>query len=252
MKAVIHAFRAWGPSLRGKVVALHVDNRSVVAYLLKEGGTKSPGLCSLTKTLFAILDRWEISLRPAYLRGIANIEADSLSRGKQMQEWCILPQVASQIFSQVGWPRWDLFASQASAQATLYFSIDNQDNSQGMDALLQDWAQLKGPLYAFPPPQLIPQTLSKLVVEQVALTLIAPCWEDSGKPYFISFIFHILLLNFRAILPGIRAQISHMTLCHLTSPSLLTRGALCRSVQFREAFTRSALFGEALSRSAPF
>ena len=209
MKAVILTFKAWGSSLRGKVVALHCDNKAVVAYLMKEGGTKSPGLCHLTRILFSLLDKWAISLRPAYLRGIANIEADSLSRGKQLQEWCLLPQVASQIFTQ-GRPRWDLFASQASAQADRFFSIDSRDSSQGMDALLQDWASLRGPLYAFPPPQLIPQTLSKVVVEQIDLTLIAPCWEDSGKPIFNLATTNFHILSICAIFTKMRAQISHV------------------------------------------
>ena len=181
LQAAINAMRRWGPDLRGQVVGLQADNRTTVAYLLREGGTKSKILCQLTRTMFSILDRWNITLRPAYLKGIANIGADCLSRGVEIRDWCIRPEVARTIFSMVGNPTWDLFASQESSQARYFYSIDPKDSSQGTDSLLQDWSCLTGVLYAFPPPQLIPQTLQKAVSERVQLVLIAPCWEDSGK-----------------------------------------------------------------------
>jgi len=184
LKAAINAVRTWAPDLRGQVVALQADNKTAVAYLLKEGGTRSRILCHLTRVMFRILDRWDITLRPAYLKGIANVEADCLSRGLEVRDWCLRPEVARQIFSRTGHPSWDLFASRESSQAPFYYSIESDSRSQGTDCLLQDWSSLRGTIYAFPPPQLIPQTLQKLVTEQVQIILIAPCWEDSGE-YFL-------------------------------------------------------------------
>jgi len=192
MRAALLALKTWAPMMRGLTVAIHSDNRAMVAYLLKEGGTKSPSLCSLTKEIYTIIDRWGISLRPAYLKGVANIEADSLSRGREVREWCLLPRVVDRIVARVGPLHCDLFASQASTLAPLFFTVTKGDSSAlGMDALLHDWSQLGPGLFAFPPPQLLPQVLRKVVIEGVDLSLVAPCWEDATwMPELLSLATH--------------------------------------------------------------
>ena len=73
----------------------------------------------------------------------------------------------------------DLFASASTAQLPVYFTLDKRDpQAAGVDAFLQPWEQ--GLLYAFPPPQLIPQILAKLTRDQGQMILIAPCWEDAA------------------------------------------------------------------------
>ena len=92
MRAVLLALKAWAPLLRGSTVAWYVDNRTVVAHLLKEGGTRAWDLCLLTKQVFALLDKWSINIRPVYLKGIENVGADALSHGSEVLEWCFAPQ----------------------------------------------------------------------------------------------------------------------------------------------------------------
>ena len=106
----------WAPRLRGRTVSLQVENRSVVAYLLKEGGTRSRPLCLLTMQVFHLCQKLGIALRPAYLPGVANVAADALSRGRQVVEWHLNPTVVGDIFSCWGQPEVDLFASRETAQ----------------------------------------------------------------------------------------------------------------------------------------
>ena len=181
MTAVHLALKAWAPSLKGSTVAWYADNKTVVAHLLKEGGTRAWDLCLLTKQVFKLLDRWTITLRPAYLKGIANSGADALSRGKEVKEWHLAPQTAKLLFRSWGRPNWDLFADRHNSQCRQYFTLDRTDpRAAGVDAFLQDWASLQGRLYAFPPPQLVPQVLATMVRHKVNLTVIAPCWEDAA------------------------------------------------------------------------
>lgn len=181
MRAVLLALKEWAPLLRGKVIAWYADNKTVVAYLLKEGGTRSWSLCLLTKEVFRILDRWAITIRPAYLKGIANAGADALSRGRAVKEWCLDPRVSTRLFRRRGAPQWDLFADGENHLAPLYFSLDRTDKrAQGIDAFMQEWGTLQGRIYAFPPPQLIPQVLSRIVTARMELLLVAPCWEDAA------------------------------------------------------------------------
>lgn len=79
LRAVLNAVWQWAPLLHGQVVSVQLDNCSAVAYILREGGTCSTRLMSLTKQLF-LADLWQIELCLCYLPGIANIEADALLR----------------------------------------------------------------------------------------------------------------------------------------------------------------------------
>lgn len=123
LRAIYLAFKQWGPSLRGKTVAVQSDNRTAVAYILREGGTCSRRLLDLTRDLLGLTDRWGITIRPSYIPGLVNIEADSLSCGKSVQEWCILPWIPQQIFHRWGIPQVDLFASSQNSQCDQFFSI---------------------------------------------------------------------------------------------------------------------------------
>lgn len=80
-------------TLQGSTVAIHCNNKTAVTYTIWEGGTKSRSLMKWTRKLWCLTDKWCILLRPAYLPGMANLEADALSRGKRVQEWALLPHI---------------------------------------------------------------------------------------------------------------------------------------------------------------
>ena len=150
-----------------------------VAYLSKEGGTRSPQLCALTRQVLTKCDLHSINLRPAYLPGIANVEADGLSRGKELQEWTLSRPVVLSLFRRWGRPFADLFASREAHLLPRYFTLDRTDKRAiGCDAFLTPWTK---PLYlAFPPPQLLCQVLGKLHRDRTSLILIAPDWKDAS------------------------------------------------------------------------
>jgi hypothetical protein len=185
MRAVLLAVHHWRDALAGQSVLLLVDNLTTVMYLKKEGGTKSVMLARLTKEISDICMSHNIRLVPCYLPGMANIEADALSRGKTQDEWFLLPSVAQKIFRSFGFPDVDLFASRETAQTQTYFSLDRHDRqSLGIDALNQPWDF--GLMYAFPPPSLILSLLQKYRRSKGKLLLIAPFWPDA--PWFAELI----------------------------------------------------------------
>lgn len=63
LRAIFLALRQWAPLLHGLTVAIHCDNRTAVAYFLKEGGTKSHPLMEWSRRLLTIADKWGIHLR---------------------------------------------------------------------------------------------------------------------------------------------------------------------------------------------
>jgi hypothetical protein len=178
LQAIYNATLQWAPLLRGKVVSVHSDNKTAVAYILREGGTRSPPLMALTRRLLHLVDKWGITLRPCYIPGIANVEADALSRSRVITEWSLLSGIFRRLFLLWGTPNVDLFASAHNAVVHQYFSIHRHDHQAlGLDALQHQWDFPW--MYAFPPPHLILQTLAKLAASPGILLLITPWWTDA-------------------------------------------------------------------------
>ena len=80
--------------LSGKVVALHLDNSTVKAYLCNQGGTVSPVLSRLACQILSLTDKHDITLIPAYIPTHFNVGAGYLSQDQILPEWHLLPQVA--------------------------------------------------------------------------------------------------------------------------------------------------------------
>ncbi|XP_074109617.1 uncharacterized protein LOC141534265 isoform X1 [Cotesia typhae] len=86
MLAVYQALAQQGQCLRGAHILLQSDNRTVVSYIRKEGGTRSVELYSLTYQLLTLVDELQIMLSAYYLPGRYNGTADRLSRKRALPE----------------------------------------------------------------------------------------------------------------------------------------------------------------------
>ena len=168
-------------SLQGRTVAVLCDNTTAVAYLRKEGGTRSPLLNSLAQAILRWTDL-SIRLAPQFLPGSDNVLADALSRPHQLphSEWSLNMTVFRSLRRM--WPiQIDLFATSANRRCSIYFSPFHDPMSAGTDAFLQSWDGLQA--YAFPPVAIIPRVLAKLRASTgTDLTLVAPHWAQ--RPWF--------------------------------------------------------------------
>ena len=63
--------------LAGKVVAMHMDNSIMKAYLCSQGGTVSPFLSRLVCCILHLADKNRLPLIPAYIPTHFNVEANS-------------------------------------------------------------------------------------------------------------------------------------------------------------------------------
>ena len=94
-----------------KVVALHLDNSTVKAYLCNRGGTVSPFLSRLACWILSLTDKHGVTLIPAYIPTHLNVEANYLSWDWMLPEWHLLPQVVQAASHLWGLPEVDLLAS---------------------------------------------------------------------------------------------------------------------------------------------
>ncbi|CAH2086453.1 unnamed protein product [Euphydryas editha] len=99
-------------------ILLLKDNRTVVSYMTKEGGTKSKALLDLTRKILLIMDQLNIHITGQYFPGHYNTEVDVLSRIKPSPEWHLLPLATRKIFQIWGTPEIYLWILDISTSET--------------------------------------------------------------------------------------------------------------------------------------
>ncbi|KAI5644926.1 reverse transcriptase (RNA-dependent DNA polymerase) domain-containing protein [Phthorimaea operculella] len=177
MYAVYGAISSQKDSLQGAHIHIQSDNRTLVAYVRHEGGTRSLALLELTTRLMELTEQLEITLTATYLPGRYNGIADRLSRNRPVPEWHLLPQASAALFKIWGVPDVDLFASKRSAVVRPYVTWDKGDkNALFCDAFSQRWQFRLA--WVFPPPNLMPRVLNHLNSAEGKFIVIAPNWTQ--------------------------------------------------------------------------
>jgi hypothetical protein len=175
MEAVFRTCHHFQDQLRDKLVLIKCDNSTVVSYINKEGGTRSPSLGMLAWKLLIWAEKRNISLTAEHIPGVENCLADKLSRTfASPLEWRLNPSVVQKIFHQWGTPLIDLFASADNRQTQVFCSRFPEPQAYHVNALSLDWEGMFG--YAFPPISLIPLVLERVVRFRCTIILIAPRW----------------------------------------------------------------------------
>ena len=97
LKAVSLALRNFKDQCQSQTVLVATDNSTVVAYINKQGGTRSVEMCTLLWKIMTWCHRYHITLKARHIPGCLNVMAD-LSRSNQVQstEWSLHPQVFKQ------------------------------------------------------------------------------------------------------------------------------------------------------------
>ena len=136
--AILYAVQGFLPHLRGRSVAVYSDNSTALAYLRKQGGTRSSSLNAVAQELLRLCESQSVHLFPQFIPGHLNVLADSLSRRSQVlgSEWTLCPQAVSELLH--WWPATiDLFATSLNHRLLVYFSTIYDPMSAGTDAMLQ-------------------------------------------------------------------------------------------------------------------
>ena len=200
LKAVHLALISFLPQVEKKNVLIRTDNSTVVAYINKEGGTRSLPLCLLMWEIFNWAENFNINLRAAHIPGKKNVIADSLSRSRKyhkLTEWSLDTEVVKKIFQIFYTPNIDLFATRENRQLAVFCSPRPTEGAWCTDALSANWKGMYA--YAFPPQILLHRVLRKVQQEPCTLILIAPLSPtQSWFPVLLE-----LVIDYPRLLPGI-------------------------------------------------
>lgn len=181
MRATFLALTSLASQIRGQRVLLRLDNRAAVAYLQRQGGTRSTSLLREVEPIMLWAKKNVLDLRAMYLPGRLNTEADTLSRKfLDNNEWALHPQVFHQIANLWDPPQVDLFATPGNAKLTRFVSRLPYTQAEEVDALSCPWRFTTA--YAFPPRPLIFKFLLRLLRETVQVLAVLPYWPK--RPWF--------------------------------------------------------------------
>ena len=113
MKAVLLALQFLKMDFKNNQVLITSDNTSVVAYINRQGGTRSAKLCALMWRILTWCHKNNVTLRARHVPGSLSVIVDGLSRRNQIQstEWFLSPQIFKQISKLWGSPQVELFAT---------------------------------------------------------------------------------------------------------------------------------------------
>ena len=164
---------------RGVSVLLQLDNSTAVAYINNLGGTVSPLLTSMARSLWLWALERDIVISAQHIPGVSNTTADLESRvERDRSDWMLVPAVFQKINQIFGPLEIDLFASRLTHQLPRFFSWRPDPQAEAVDAFQQDWSQLRG--YANPPWCLVGRVLNKVRTQQAQLVLVAPVWRGQS------------------------------------------------------------------------
>ncbi|XP_006820442.1 uncharacterized protein LOC102805810 [Saccoglossus kowalevskii] len=179
MLAVQFSLQSFKKAVKNRAVLIRSDNQTVVAYLNKEGGTKSQSLNDHAVAVLKWCAQNKVELMCKHIPGVQNGVADSLSRGKPYDdtEWELSQTAVNLVFDMWGEPQVDLFATPENKKRPVFVTRYPDKQSLTWDAFQMEWGGMFS--YAFPPFPLIHRTLQKLEQsENSHMILVAPNWPS--------------------------------------------------------------------------
>jgi hypothetical protein len=203
LRAVLLTLRHFQTSIKGKSILLSTDNSTTVAYINRQGGLRSKALYTQTLELFTFLEENKIEVRAKHIPGKLNVLADQLSRDGEIvnTEWSLHPSIIKAIWSELGTPHVDLFATRFNHKLPTYVSPIPDKMALTTDAMTMDWTGLW--VYAFPPTTLMNKVMDKFNRENCEMILIAPWWPN--QPWFTTVLSS--LIDFPRKLPDIKRML---------------------------------------------
>ena len=150
------------------------DNTTAMAYIRKEGGTRSLPLLEEAREILLLASSLSLRILPVYLPSDENHLADAASRFQQLPDWHLHPSAFKMLTARWGLPDIDLFATSASTHLPMFFAWGEDSRAQALDALAQFWDFRLA--YAFPPPPLLPRTIEKFRRSSGNFILVTPHW----------------------------------------------------------------------------
>ena len=154
----------------------------MVAYINKQGGTRSLFLCLEAESLIILAFDRDQYFRARHLPGKFNVIADALSRPDRIigTEWSLSAEVFRDSCRQLGTPNSDLFATSRNNKLPVFCSPLPESKAFSTDAMSFSWDVRCA--YAYSQLGFLTDVLYKIQRSHCEIFLVAPCWP--GQLWF--------------------------------------------------------------------
>ncbi len=180
-RAVFLALQTFLPSVENRNVLIETNNTTTLAYINKEGGTRSFQVYMETRDLLLWCHEKNVKIRAVHIKGSLNVMADLLSRDLKTinTEWSVHPQVIKNIWKMWYIPDVDLFATLYNNKLPTHVRPFPDPKVLATDAITMDWTGRK--VYAFTPFAILKKVIAKLEQSPTCeMILITPYWPNQS------------------------------------------------------------------------
>ena len=159
----------------GDHVSLAMDSMTAVAFVRRQGGTRSRLLCRSALELWRLVIARGGWVTASWVSRDSNTQADLLSKHSiLLWDFGLLEEVATFLWDRFFRPSTDLFGSSTFHLVDEYYTCFQDPQAARRDAFTApNWPQDS---YAFPPPPLLSKTLQMIETQGVRAILVAPRW----------------------------------------------------------------------------
>lgn len=185
LQAVLLAIQAFRASLLGTTVEFRIDNTTAVSYLRNAGGY-FPHLVAIARQVWLHLLAVDATPSFMHLRGVLNVVADALSRGRFVtvlsqqygqvdpDDWQLHPALFRHIDRSWGPHTVDRFARSRTRQCARFWSRVLEPGCEGVNAFTADWSGENN--FVNPPFGSLLLVLRHLLRCRAQATVIVPHW----------------------------------------------------------------------------
>lgn len=167
--------------MQGQQLLLLCDNMSVVYYLNRQGGTRSPAMSVIARAIWELVTSWGSGLVSEHLPREFNVIADEDSKAKYSRnDWKLNPRWFQMLDAEWGPHHVDTFASALNHHLPRYCTWEADSMALAQDAFSISWAGMN--VWINPPWVLIGRILNKVIRDGCDATLITPHWPS--QPWF--------------------------------------------------------------------
>jgi hypothetical protein len=154
-------------------MTIRSDNATTVCNLQRQGAGVT--LLGITRAIFSLLQELDIRLAVAHIPGKLNTLTDAFSRMEVTGDYALNPTSFWQAIQLLGvMPTIDMFAHNKNNKLARFVSLEGSLSSGAVaiDAFRLDWS--KELPYLFPPIQLVPEVLQRLVELRIWAIMVVP------------------------------------------------------------------------------
>ncbi len=180
-RTVFLALQTFLPSVKNRNVLIETNNTTTLAYINKEGGTRSFHVYMETIDPLLWCHEKNVKIRAVHIKGSLNVMTDLLSRDLKTinTEWSVHPQVIKDIWKMWYIPDVDLFETLYNNKLPTHVRPFQEPKVLATDAMTMDWTVHK--VYAFPPFDILKKVIAKLEQSPTCeMILIALYWPNQS------------------------------------------------------------------------